>query len=376
MIPFNRPPFPDNVVDLVDEVGRSGHHSGDGPMTRQARALLEQLHPGCVGVLLTPSCTHALELAALAFQIAPGDEVILPSFTFVSTANAFALRGATLRFADITPDTLCIDPDHVGALTSSRTRAIVPVHYGGVACDMDQLCRHAHDVGAHIFEDNAHGLFGRVDGRPLGTFGPLSALSFHETKNISCGEGGALVAFDHDLLERAEVHREKGTNRSQFFRGMIDKYTWVDVGSSWLPSEFSMAVLVASIMGAEVTQARRHTIWSTYDAELASWADARGVRRPHIPTGVEHPAHLYYLLLPDLDARTRFIDHMKQAGVHVVFHYVPLHSSPMGQQLVGNDVHLPVTDSISEQLVRLPLFPDLTDDELGQVVTAVKSFRP
>jgi dTDP-4-amino-4,6-dideoxygalactose transaminase len=364
------------VAELVDDVGRSGHHSGDGPMTRRARLLIEELHPGCVGALLTPSCTHALELAALALKIAPGDEVIVPSFTFVSTANAFALRGAALRFADVTPDTLCIDPDHVSRLVSDRTRAIVPVHYGGVACAMDRLCALAASVGALIVEDNAHGLFGRVDGRALGTFGPASALSFHETKNISCGEGGALVVFDDDLLLRAEVHREKGTNRSQFFRGMIDKYTWVDVGSSWLPSEFAMAVLVGSILASPETQARRQHVWSTYHEELEPWARTHGVRQPHIPAGIEHPAHLYYLLLPGLDERTRFIDHMKQSGVHVVFHYVPLHSSPMGRALVGDDVHLPVTDTVSDQLVRLPLFADLSDGELDQVISAVKTFRP
>jgi dTDP-4-amino-4,6-dideoxygalactose transaminase len=376
MIPFNRPHFAPMAAELVDEVGRSDHHSGDGAMTRRARQLLEDLHPGCVGVLLTPSCTHALELAALTLAIEPGDEVILPSFTFVSTANAFALRGATLRFVDVAPDTLCLDPDRVSEVASDRTRAIVPVHYGGVACRMDRLCEIADETGAAIIEDNAHGLFGRLGDRPLGTFGPMSTLSFHETKNVSCGEGGALVVYDEDLLLRAEVHREKGTNRSSFFRGMIDKYTWVDVGSSWLPSEFVMAVLVGALLDAPVSQARRHRAWSMYHAELAPWARAHGISQPTVPPGSDHPAHLYYLLLPDLDQRTRFIDHMKQSGVHVVFHYVPLHSSPMGRRLAGDGVSLPVTDRVSEQLVRLPLFADLSDTELDQVLTAVTAFRP
>jgi dTDP-4-amino-4,6-dideoxygalactose transaminase len=375
MIPFNRPPAPAEQLDLIIEVGRSGHHSGDGPMSQRAREMLEKLHPNCSGVLLTPSCTHALELSALTLGVGPGDEVILPSFTFVSTANAFALRGATLRFADIDADTLCIDPAHIEALVNERTKVIVPVHYAGVACRMDAITRIAQGVGAAVVEDNAHGLFGRLHGRPLGTFGAMSTLSFHETKNVSCGEGGALVIYDQELLERAEIFREKGTNRSQFFRGAIDKYTWVDLGSSWLPSEYATAVLVAGLLAAERTQASRHRVWARYHAELAAWAQCHGVRQPTIPAGVEHPAHLYYLLLPGLDERTRFIDHMKQAGVNVVFHYVPLHSSPMGRRLSGDGV-LPVTESVSEQLVRLPLFPDLTDADVDQVIAAVKSFRP
>jgi dTDP-4-amino-4,6-dideoxygalactose transaminase len=316
-----------------------------------------------------------LELAALTLGVIPGDEVILPSFTFVSTANAFALRGATLRFADIEPDTLCIDPAHIEALATERTRVIVPVHYAGIACRMDAITPIAQQAGAAIVEDNAHGLFGSVNGRALGTFGAMSTLSFHETKNVSCGEGGALVVYDPELLERAEIFREKGTNRSQFFRGAIDKYTWVDLGSSWLPSEYATAVLVAGLLAAQRTQVSRHRIWTTYHEGLATWARDNGVRQPIIPGGVEHPAHLYYLLLPGLAERTRFIDHMKQAGVNVVFHYVPLHSSPMGRRLTGEGA-LPVTERVSDQLVRLPLFPDLTGPDVEQVVAAVTSFRP
>ena len=375
MIPFNRPAFPPEARTLIEQVGQSGHHSGDGPMTARARDALAALFPASAGVLVTPSCTHALELAAGVLDIGPGDEVILPSFTFVSTANAFALRGARLVFADIRQDTLCIDERHVAALANERTRAIVPVHYAGVACAMDELGTVAAQVGAAVVEDNAHGLFGALQGRPLGSFGVLSTLSFHETKNVSCGEGGALVVNSADLMDQAEILREKGTNRSQFFRGMIDKYTWVAVGSSWLPSEFAMAVLVAALQDAPATQLRRHAVWATYQEHLREWASQNGVRQPVIPPGAEHPAHLYYLLLPDLASRTRFIDHLKQQGVQAVFHYVPLHNSPMGQRLGGIPGTLPVTEQVSDRLVRLPLFAGLTESELAQILDAVTSFE-
>jgi dTDP-4-amino-4,6-dideoxygalactose transaminase len=299
----------------------------------------------------------------------------MPSFTFVSTANAVALRRGVPVFVDIRPDTLNLDESLVEEAITEKTRAIFVVHYAGVSCAMDELLAIAERHGLLLIEDAAQGLLSTYKGRPLGAMGSLGALSFHETKNVSCGEGGALVLFDGNLLLSAEVHREKGTNRSQFFRGMIDKYTWVDVGSSWLPSEFVMAVLVSGLESSDASQARRHRIWSAYHAELEPWARANGVGQPHVPPGVEHPAHLYYLLLPDLDKRARFIDHMKQAGVHVVFHYVPLHSSPMGRRLVGNGVTLAVTDRVADQLVRLPIFADMSDSELDHVISAVTAFR-
>ena len=374
MIPFNRPPRPPTLRDRLDEVARSGHHSGDGPMSARARELLEALHPGCAAVLLTTSCTHALELSGLVLGVGPGDEVVLPSFTFVSTANAFALRGARLRFADIDPVTLCIDPASVDALVTDRTRVVVPVHYAGVAADMDAIGKIATDVGAVIVEDNAHGLFGSLRDTPLGTFGALSTLSFHETKNISAGEGGALVVNDPSLVAAAEIAREKGTNRSQFFRGMVDKYTWVSLGSSWLPSEFTAAAIVAGLEAAAVSQERRLFVWNSYARELRRWADQQGVVLPAVPDDRAQPGHLFHLLLPDLDHRTRFIDHMKARGVHVVFHYVPLHTAPAAGDHADRAV-CPVTESVSERLVRLPLFADLGDEDLERVIGAVLEFR-
>jgi dTDP-4-amino-4,6-dideoxygalactose transaminase len=336
--------------------------------------MLEALHPGCAAVLLTTSCSHALELSALVLDLQPGDEVVLPSFTFVSTANAFALRGVRLRFADIDPATLCLDPASVAELVTDRTRAIVPVHYAGVGADMDALGKIAADVGAAVVEDNAHGLFGSLRGTPLGTFGSLSTLSFHETKNISAGEGGALVVNDPSLVPSAEIAREKGTNRSQFFRGMVDKYTWVSLGSSWLPSEFTAAAVVAGLEAATTSQRRRLTVWNRYARELRAWADEQAVRLPVVPDDRVHPGHLFHLLLPELDGRTRFIDHMKARGVHVVFHYVPLHTAPAAADHADRS-ECPVTDDVSERLVRLPLYADLGDDDLETVIAAALEFR-
>ena len=308
-------------------------------------------------------------------DVHPGDEVILPSFTFVSTANEFALRGARLRFADIDEATLNISPAAVQALLSERTKVIVPVHYAGFGCDMPALSRLAAEVGAAVVEDNAHGLFGSLDGRRLGTFGAMSTLSFHETKNISAGEGGALVINDPELVLRAEIAREKGTNRSQFFRGMVDKYSWVGLGSSWLPSEYTAAAIVAGLENATESQRRRTEIWSRYSSDLREWAAANGVRLPTVRDDAVHPAHMFYLVMPSLDSRTVLIDHLKQRSVHAVFHYVPLHSAAAAQRYASPIVECPVTDDISDRLVRLPLFADLGDEDLDIVVDAVTAYR-
>lgn len=375
MIPFNRPPSSEAMIRHLTEVAASGHHSGDGPMTRRATAKLAELFPDAAAILLTTSCTHALELAALVLEVGPGDEVILPSFTFVSTANAFALRGARVRFADIRQDTLCLDPRSVEQLITPKTRAIVPVHYAGIGCDMAELLEQAERVGAHVVEDNAHGLFARHAGRPLGTYGSMSALSFHETKNVSAGEGGALVINDPGIVTAAEIAREKGTNRSQFLRGMVDKYTWVGLGSSWLPSDFTAAVLLAALENAPATQERRTAIWNAYASGLADWAAAEGVRLPHVPLEDVHPAHIFYLLLPDLATRTRFIDHLRADEIQAVFHYVPLGTSPYGAQSSSQVDTCPVSHDVSERLVRLPLYPDLDESSLHHIVGAVREFR-
>jgi dTDP-4-amino-4,6-dideoxygalactose transaminase len=325
-------------------------------------------------VLLTTSCTHALEMSALLLDVGPGDEVIVPAFTFVSTANAFALRGARVVFADVDARTLNLDPADVARKVTPRTRAVALVHYAGVAADVEAIAAAA--PGAALVEDNAHGLFGRWRGRPLGSFGRLATQSFHDTKNLGCGEGGALVVNDAALAERAEIIREKGTNRSRFFRGQVDKYTWVDLGSSYLPSEILAAVLVAQLEGAAAIQAARQAVWARYHRELAGWAARHGVQQPWLPDGAEQPAHIYWMRVADLDARTRMIAHLAAAGVRATFHYQPLHLSEVGRAAGGREGDCPVTEAAADTMVRLPLFADLTTDEVGRVIDAVTSFKP
>jgi dTDP-4-amino-4,6-dideoxygalactose transaminase len=373
-IPFNRPAVPEASYSYLRQAVENMHLSGDGPFTRRCHALLERLL-GAPKVLLTTSCTHALEMAAILLDVRPGDEVVVPSFTFVSTVNAFVLRGARPVFADIRPDTLNLDEGKLPALLSRRTRAVVPVHYAGVACEMADIVRQATAAGSAVVEDNAHGLFGRYHGRPLGTFAPLATQSFHETKNLSCGEGGALVINDPELAERAEVIREKGTNRSRFFRGQVDKYTWVDVGSSYLPSDALAALLFAQLEIRDRIQARRQHLWETYAAGLGAWAAASGVLLPHVPPHCDQPYHLFYLLMPTLDDRQNLIAHLRAADVTAAFHYVPLHLSEMGEQFGGRPGDCPVTEAVSDRLVRLPLFLDLSDDDQRRVIRLVKSFR-
>jgi len=315
-------------------------------------------------------------MSALLLDLEPGDEVIIPSFTFVSTANAFVLAGAVPVFVDIRPDTLNVDEEQVEAALTDRTRAIVPVHYGGVPCEMTSILNAAHTYDVTVIEDNAHGLFGAVDGRPLGTFGAMSTLSFHETKNISTGEGGALVINDPLLVERAEIIREKGTDRSRFFRGQVDKYTWVDIGSSYLPSELIAAVLVAQLRHADAIQRQRGVIWKRYATELEDWARSNDVLLPSTSPTHAGTFHLFHMRLVDLETRTRFIQHMRDQGIMCVFHYLPLHSSPMGERVGRAFNNCPVTQEMSDRLVRLPLFADMTAIEQDRVVAAVLSFEP
>jgi dTDP-4-amino-4,6-dideoxygalactose transaminase len=373
MIPFNKPALWGGEIEYILSAIAKGHISGDGMFTKKAHAFLEEAL-GVPKVLLTTSCTHALEISALLLNVGPGDEVIVPSFTFVSTVNAFVMRGAAPVFVDIRPDTLNLDERQLLEKITPRTRVIVPVHYAGVGCDMDVIMRVANERDIAVVEDNAHGLFARYRGRLLGTFGQLATQSFHETKNFSCGEGGALLINDTRHVARAEILREKGTNRSAFFRGQIDKYSWVDLGSSYLPSDVLSALLLAQLEAKDRVQASRQRCWDHYALSLRDWADDRGVRLPFIPPHCEHPAHMFYLVMRTLAERQALIAHLKERGIVSVFHYLPLHSSPMGLRFGGKPGDCPVTEDISDRLLRLPLFGQMTDAELESVVTAVREF--
>lgn len=373
-IPFNRPCLAGNEYKYIAEAMANGHASGDGPFTRRCHDLLER-ELGIPKALLTTSCTHALEMAAILLDCGPGDEVILPSFTFVSTANAFVLRGAKIVFSDIRPDTLNLDETRLEQLITSRTKAIVAVHYAGVCCEMNSICAIAQHHGVRIVEDNAHGLFARYNGRYTGTFGSLAAQSFHETKNVTCGEGGALIVNDPDLVERALIIREKGTNRSQFFRGQVDKYTWVDIGSSYLPSDLLAAFLFAQLEGRQEIQRKRQRIWEFYRQHLADWATQSGVRLPVIPAECEQAYHMFYVILPSLQYRQALIAHLKAQGILSVFHYVPLNLSDMGRKWAAREGHCPVTEDLSLRLLRLPFYNDLTEAEQSRVVAAIASFE-
>jgi dTDP-4-amino-4,6-dideoxygalactose transaminase len=362
VIPFNNPYLGGKELGNIAQAHAKGQIAGDGSFTKQCQDWLEQ-RTGCRKALLTHSCTAALEMAAILADLQPGDEVIMPSYTFVSTANAFVLRGAVPVFVDIRPDTLNLDETLIEAAVTPRTRAIVPVHYGGVGCAMDVILAIAGRHGLLVIEDAAQGIMATHGGRPLGAIGHLGTLSFHETKNIISGEGGALLINDPALAERAEIIREKGTNRSQFFRGQVDKYTWVDIGSSFLPGEIIAAFLWAQMEEADAITARRMAIWQRYHAAFEPLERTGRVRRPVIPDGCGHNAHLYYLLLRDLDDRTAFIDAMKRAGIHCVFHYVPLHSAPQGRAVGRAMGDLPVTRDTADRLVRLPLWLGLEEQQ-------------
>jgi len=370
-IPFNRPSLTGDELKYVAEAVRMGHLSGDGFYTRQCQDLLEA-ELGVRKAFLTTSCTHALELAALLLNLKVGDEVIMPAFTFVSTANAFVLRGARPIFADIRFDTLNLDEKKIPDLITSKTRAVVPVHYAGIGCEMDTILEIARKQNLAVIEDNAHGLFGKYRGRWLGTFGCLATQSFHETKNVSCGEGGALLINDERFIERAEIIRQKGTNRARFFRGGVDKYSWVDVGSSYLPSELLAAFLLAQLEARERIQAARQRIWERYYRELTEWANANNVRLPVVPADCNQAYHLFYLLLPSLQARQRFIAHLKERGILSVFHYVPLHISEMGRRYDGAPGDCPVAEMVSERLVRLPFYNQLSETDQSRVIDAIR----
>jgi dTDP-4-amino-4,6-dideoxygalactose transaminase len=373
LIPFNRPSLEGRELEYIEDALRIGHSAGDGPYTRRCRDLLERLL-GTSKAILTTSCTHALEMAGLLLGLEPGDEVIVPSYTFVSTANAFAIRGARPVFVDIRRDTLNMDETLLASKIGPRTRAIVPVHYAGTGCEMDPILDLArrHDLG--VIEDNAHGLFGKHRGRWLGTIGHLGTLSFHETKNIICGEGGALLVNDPRHVERAEILCEKGTNRARFFRGEVDKYTWVDLGSSYRPSDLLAAFLYGQLEQRDRILEKRRRIWETYDEQLRGWAEKRGVRRPQVPSWCQQSYHMYYLILPTPAERTGLIAHLKARGILSVFHYVPLHLSEMGQRFGGRPGACPVSEEISERLVRLPFYNDLSREDQGRVIQAIRDW--
>lgn len=374
-IPFNRTCFAGKELEYIAEAVRGGKLSGDGVFTERCSRLLEATL-GVKRAFLTTSCTHALEMAALLLKLEPGDEFIVPSFTFVSTANAFALRGARPVFGDIRPDTLNLDEAQIENLITDRTKAIVPVHYAGVGCEMDAILRIAERRGVAVVEDNAHGLYGKYRSRWLGTFGALATQSFHDTKNIIAGEGGALLVNEPDYVERAEIIREKGTNRSRFFRGEVDKYTWVDIGSSYLPSEILAAFLYAQLEHSTKIQEKRGRLWTTYRDGLHHWAEATGVRLPTVPTHCEQAFHMFYLVLPSLDARTAMIARLRERGIYAVFHYQPLHLSDMGRHYGARPGDCPVTEAVADQLVRLPFYTDMTPSDQARVIEEVCAFKP
>ena len=373
-IPFNRASCAGNEMRYIADAIASNQISGDGTYTTRCQTLLEEL-VAVPTALLTTSCTHALELAALLLDLQPGDEVIVPAFTFVSSINAFVLRGARPVFIDIRPDTLNLDERPLDALITPRTKAILVMHYAGIACEMDPILAVARQRGVSVVEDNAHGLFARYRGRNLGTFGTFAAQSFHETKNFSCGEGGALLINDSAYVERAEILRQKGTDRSRLSRGQVDKYTWVDLGSSYSISDLLAAFLLAQLEQRDAIQSARRRIWERYAAELHDWADANGIRLPVVPPHCEQPFHIFYLLLPSLGARQRLIEHLRQRGILAVFHYLPLNISAMGQRLGGRPGQCPVTENVSDRLLRLPLYVELEGAEQDEVLQALLDFR-
>ena len=389
LIPFNRSSLQGRELEYIHETIGIGQVAGDQTFSRKCQTLLQ----GSLGVtqaLVTTSCTHALEMAGILLDLKEGDEVIVPAFTFVSTANAFVLRGAKPVFCDIRPNTLNLDETKLEALITPRTKAIVPVHYAGVGCEMDAVMEISNRHNVTVIEDNAHGLFGKFRGRWLGTFGAMATQSFHETKNITCGEGGALLINDPQYEERAEIIREKGTNRSRFFRGQVDKYSWVDVGSSYVMSDVLAAFLYGQLEQWQSIQAKRKVIWERYDQALGEWCEARGVRRPIIPDHCEQAYHMYYLLMPSFEARTDFIEHLAKHEIKAVFHYLPLHLSEYAQKLASKGgpasasaaangygvvaaklQECPVTEDVSDRLVRLPFYTSMTEEEQRRVIDAV-----
>jgi dTDP-4-amino-4,6-dideoxygalactose transaminase len=372
-VPFNHPYVTGKELEYIQSAIHGSHLSGNGKFTKQCQAWFEQ-HLGVAKSLLTHSCTSALEMAAILADIKPGDEVIMPSFTFVSTANAFVLRGGVPVFVDIRPDTLNLDETKIEAAITSKTRAIAVVHYAGVGCEMDTIM----DIGRRhdllVIEDAAQGIMSSYKKRPLGSIGHLGALSFHETKNIISGEGGALLVNDNRFTQRAEIIWEKGTNRSQFFRGQADKYTWVDIGSSYLPSEILAAFLWAQIGEAKKITERRVAIWNRYHQRLEDLENKSLLKRPVIPPECTNNAHMYYILLPNQDTQVRLLAYLAEKGINAVFHYVPLHSSPAGRRFGRAHGTLPVTERVAGSLLRLPMYAELTNTQVDYVADTVRDF--
>jgi dTDP-4-amino-4,6-dideoxygalactose transaminase len=372
-IPFNKPFLVGDEAELVARCLASGHTAGDGPFTRECQQLMERRFRAA-RVLLTTSCTSALEMAALLCDVGPGDEVILPSYTFVSTANAFLLRGATLTFVDVRPDTLNIDERLVEQAITPRTKVIVPVHYASIGCEMDAINALARRHSLLVVEDAAQAVAATYRGAYLGTFGTLGAFSFHASKNFGCGEGGALLVNDAGLAERAELIREKGTNRSRFFRGQVDKYTWVDVGSSYVPADVLAALLLTQLRNMDQITARRRRVYEAYRSGLQPLAERGLVTLPSIPAHCGSNYHMFHVIVADLATRTALIEHLKAAGILAVFHYVPLHTSPMGVSLGYAAGSLPVTELMSDRLLRLPMYAGLEPAQVAAVVEGVRSF--
>ena len=369
-IPFNRPPAGDRELAYVTAAIKNAHLSGDGQFTASCQEWL-CARTGSAAALLVHSCTAALELAALLLDVGPGDEVVMPSFTFVSTANAFVLRGATPVLVDVRPDTLNVDVPMIEAAITPRTKAIVPVHYAGVPCPMDRISALADAAGVAVVEDAAQALLSSQAGRPMGGVGALAALSFHETKNVVSGEGGALLVNDPSFVRRAEILRDKGTDRKRFLRGEVDKYTWVDVGSSYAMSEINAAFLWAQLERAEELTDQRRRIWNVYHEALAPLESAGRLRRPIVPGDVVSNAHIYYVLAEDPAARDALLQRLNEMGINAVFHYVPLHLSAAGRRYARTSGDLTVTEDAAARLVRLPLWPDMTDSDVARVVDAV-----
>ncbi len=372
-IPFNRSATVGHEIAYIQETIGLGQIAGEQTFSRRCEGLLQEVM-GVRRALVTTSCTHALEMAALLLDLKPGDEVIVPAYTFVSTANAFVLRGAVPVFADIRPDTLNLDERVLPSLLSARTRAVVPVHYAGVGCEMDAILELTRQKGIAVVEDNAHGLFGKYRGRWLGTSGDLATQSFHETKNITCGEGGALLVNNPGLLERAEIIRQKGTNRARFFRGEVDKYSWVDVGSSYVMSDVLAAFLYGQLELWPEIQNRRRAIWEQYTLRLAGWAAANGARLPLVPEHCEQAWHMFYLILPSEAIRRALILHLKRKGILAVFHYQPLHLSEYGRRYGGKRGDCPVAEDLSDRILRLPFFTTMSVSEQERVIEAIHSF--
>lgn len=373
MIPFNKPLVIGKEIEYIKKVLESGKLCGDGSFTKKSNTWLEEKF-GCKKALLTTSCTHALEMAAILADIKPGDEVIMPSYTFVSTANAFVLRGAKIVFVDIRPDTMNINEALIENAITKNTRAIVPVHYAGVACEMDTIMDIANKHGLLVIEDAAQGVMGKYKEKYLGTIGHMGCYSFHETKNYTCGEGGALILNDEKFIERAEIIREKGTNRSKFFRGQIDKYTWVDIGSSYLISELNAAYLYAQLEIADEINNNRLETWRDYYNGMIFLAEEGLIELPFIPEGCKHNAHMFYIKTKDIKERTELIQYMKKNDIDCVFHYVPLHSAQAGVRFgifSGIDNYTTIE---SERLIRLPLFYGMDSQEVGHTINAVTSF--